>query len=175
MAVTRGDSADSVGVRLSGIALLAVGVAKARLNRRRPLAEPRHANTRGSARRRHLTDICGAGGGQDAKGQASIQRRSRNSGARRCHRNEDLVAIHSAHPLPQGVVGPPKNIGSSLRTLVGEGNFFFRMTSVPGGRTPVPGQLYRGRGPRDRPEGRLRPCCGPGLPARRIPPARLPQ
>ena len=109
LAVTGGDSADSVGVRLSGVVLLALGeaearlsrpLAEARLNRCRPLAEPRHANTRGSARRRHLTDICGAGGGQDAQGRASTQRRSRNSGARLCHRNEALVAIHEAHPLP---------------------------------------------------------------------------
>ena len=111
LAVTSGDSADSVGVRLSGVVLLALGkpearlsrrrpLAEARLNGRRPLAEPRHANTRGSARRRHLTDICGAGGGQDTQGRASTQRRSRNSGARQCHRNEALVAIHRAHPLP---------------------------------------------------------------------------
>jgi hypothetical protein len=109
LAVTSGGSADSVGVRLSGVVLLALGkpeawlsrpLAEARLNRRRPLAEPRHANTRGSARRRHLTDICGAGGGQDTQGRASTQRRSRNSGARLCHRNEALVAIHRAHPLP---------------------------------------------------------------------------
>ncbi len=101
LAVASGDSADSVGVRLSGVVLLAVGKAQARLDRRRTLAEPRHANTRGSARRRHLTDICGAGGGQDAKGRASTQRRSRNSGVRsRRNRNEGLVAIHSAHPLP---------------------------------------------------------------------------
>ena len=101
LAVTTGDSADSVGVRLSGVVLRARGKAGARLNRRRRLGEPRHANTRGSARRRHLTDICGAGGGQDAEGRASTQRRSRNPGARTCRdRNEGLVAIHSAHPLP---------------------------------------------------------------------------
>ncbi len=101
LAVTTGDSADSVGVRLSGVVLRARGKAGARLNRRRRLGEPRHANTRGSARRRHLTDICGAGGDQDAEGRASTQRRSRNPGARTCRdRNEGLVAIHSAHPLP---------------------------------------------------------------------------
>jgi hypothetical protein len=100
LAVASSDSADSVGVRLSGVVLLAVGKPEARLDRRRTLAKPRHANTRGSARRRHLTDICGAGGGLDAQGRASTQRRSRNSGAQTCHRNEGLVAIHSAHPLP---------------------------------------------------------------------------
>ena len=101
LAVASGDSADSVGVRLSGVVLRALGKAGARLNRRRRMAEPRHANTRGSARRRDLTDICGAGGGQDAEGRASSQRRSRNPGARTCRdRHEGLVAIHSAHPLP---------------------------------------------------------------------------
>ena len=101
LAVTTGDSADSVGVRLSGVVLRALGKAGARLSRRRRLGEPRHANTRGSARRRHLTDICGAGGGQDAEERASTQGRSRNPGARTCRdRNEGLVAIHSAHPLP---------------------------------------------------------------------------
>ena len=101
LAVTSGDSADSVGVRLGGVVLRARGKAGARLSRHRHMAGPRHANTRGSARRRHLTDICGAGGGQDAKGRASTQRRSRNPGAQTCRdRHEGLVAIHSAHPLP---------------------------------------------------------------------------
>ena len=101
LAVTSGDSADSVGVRLGGVVLRARGKAGARLSRHRHMAGPRHANTRGSARRRDLTDICGAGGGQDAKGRASTQRRSRNPGAQTCRdRHEGLVAIHSAHPLP---------------------------------------------------------------------------
>ena len=101
LAVASGDSADSVDVRLSGVVLRALGKAGARLNRRRHMAELRHANTRGSARGRHLTDSCGAGGGQGTKGRASTQRRSRNPGARSCRdRNEGLVAIHSAHPLP---------------------------------------------------------------------------
>ncbi len=100
LAVASGDSADSVGVRLSGVVLRVLGEAGARLDRRRDMAEPRHANTRGSARGRHLTDICCAGGGQGTKGRASTQRRSRNPGARSRDRNEGLVAIHSAHPLP---------------------------------------------------------------------------
>ena len=101
LAVTSGDSADSVDVRLGGVVLRARGKAGARLSRHRHMAGPRHANTRGGARRRHLTDICGAGGGQDAKGRASTQRRSRNPGAQTCRdRHEGLVAIHSAHPLP---------------------------------------------------------------------------
>jgi hypothetical protein len=101
LAVASGDSADSVDVRLSGVVLRALGKAGARLNRRRRKAGPRHANTRGSARGCHLTDSCGAGGGQGTEGRASIQRRSRNPGARSCRdRNEGLVAIHSAHPLP---------------------------------------------------------------------------
>ena len=101
LAVASGDSADSVDVRLSGGVLGALGKAGARLNRRRHMTEPRHANTRGSARGRHLTDSCGAGGGQGTKGRASTQRRSRNPGARSCRdRHEGLVAIHSAHPLP---------------------------------------------------------------------------
>ena len=141
LAVTSGDSADSVGVRLSGVVLLALGkpearlsrrrpLAEARLNGRRPLAEPRHANTRGSARRRHLTDICGARGGQDTKGRASTQRRSRNSGAQWCDRNEDLVAIHLAHPLPSRRRKltehrkKPKDPGR-------RGQLLFRVTSVP--------------------------------------------
>ena len=118
-AATGGDSVDSVGVRLSGVVLRARGEAEARLDWRRALAEPRHANTRGSARRRHLTDICSARGGQDTKGRASTQRRSRNSGAQTCDRNEGLVAIHSATPFRQGVVSSLKNTGRSLRTLVG--------------------------------------------------------
>ena len=151
LAVTIGDSADSVGVRLSGVVLLAVGKAQARLDRRRTLAEPRHANTRGSARRRHLTDICSAGGGQDAKGRASTQRRSRNSGAQTCHRNQRLVAIHSAHPLPSRRRQLPRNIGRSLRTQVGQGNFFFWATSVP---APAGARCTR---PRRGPGGQARP------------------
>jgi len=174
LAVTGGDSADSVGVRLSGVVLLALGeaearlsrpLAEARLNRCRPLAEPRHANTRGSARRRHLTDICGAGGGQDAQGRASTQRRSRNSGARLCHRNEALVAIHEAHPLPsrrrkvtEEHRKKPKDPGPGGQLL------FLAYFCGPGGRA-----RFDGRGPG---RYRLRSRCGPGPPARRTPPGR---
>jgi hypothetical protein len=191
LAVTSGDSADSVGVRLSGVVLLALGeaearlsrrrpLAEARLNRRRPLAEPRHANTRGSARRRHLTDICGAGGGQDAQGRAGTQRRSRNSGARLCHRNEALVAIHRAHPLP------------SRRRKVTEEHRKKPKDPAPGGqllflpyfcgpearaRLDVPDKAAQGQGrpEQGRPEQgphRLSSRCGPGPPARRTPPGR---
>ena len=137
LAVASGDSADSVDVRLSGVVLRALGKAGARLNRRRPMAEPRHANTRGSARGRHLTDICGAGGGQDTEGRASRQRRSRNPGARSRDRNEGLVAIHSAHPLPSRCRQLTEEHRRSLRTLVGQGNFFFWATSVTGPRGPA--------------------------------------
>ena len=170
LAVASGGSADRVGVRLSGVVLLAVPEAGARLDLCRPLAKPPHANTRGSARRRHLTDICGAGGGQDARahdseGRASIQRRSRNCGAQTCHRNEDLVAIHSATPFRQGVVSSPRNMGRSLSTLVGEGNSFFWLSSVPsparparGGRPAQVAALLRSRcGPQV--AVRTRPSC----------------
>ena len=177
LAVTGGDSADSVGVRLSGVVLLALGkpearlsrrrpLAEARLDGRRPLAEPRHANTRGSARRRHLTDICGAGGGQDTQGRASTQRRSRNSGARLCHRNEALVAIHEAHPLPsrrrkvtEEHRKKPKDPGPGGQLL------FLAYFCGPGGRA-----RFDGCGPV---RYRLRSRFGPGPPARRRPPARL--
>jgi hypothetical protein len=54
-------------------------------------------------------------------------------------------------PFRQGVVSSLKNTGRSLRTLVGEGNFFFWMTSVPPAR----------RGPSARPVRVLRPGGGP--------------
>ena len=182
LAVAGGDSADSVGVRLSGVVLRAVGKAQARLDRRRTLADPRHANTRGSARRRHLTDICGAGGDQDAKGRASTQRRSRNSGVRsRRNRNEGLVAIHSAHPLPSRCRQlteehrkKPKDPGRAGQLLF-LGNFCRR--SARG--VPAVGhrRLHRSGHPRLHRRvtaGRtLRSRCGPGLLARRTPPARL--
>ena len=194
LAVASGDSADSVGVRLSGVVLRALGKAGARLDRRRRMAEPRHANTRGSARRRDLTDICGAGGGQDAEGRASTQRRSRNPGARTCRdRHEGLVAIHSAHPLPsrrrkltEEHRQKPKDPGRAGQLLFPV-DFCSRTARVgrlgregrlPGPReagTPGPREAAR----RDR-EGRraglpkagqLRPWSGPGPPARRTPPA----
>jgi hypothetical protein len=198
LAVTSGDSADSVGVRLSGVVLLARGkpearpsrrrpLAEARLNGRRPLAEPRHANTRGSARRRHLTDICGAGGGQDTQGRASTQRRSRNSGARLCHRNEALVAIHRAHPLPsrrrkvtEEHRKKPKDPGPGGQLLFlayfcgpgGRARFDSHGTRPPGTSSPrdkaAQGQGCPGTGP----VYRLRSRCGPGPPARRTPPGR---
>ena len=196
LAVTTGDSADSVVVRLSGVVLRERGKAGARLNRRRRLGEPRHANTRGSARRRHLTDICGAGGGQDAEGRASTQRRSRNPGARTCRdRNEGLVAIHSAHPLPsrrrkftEEHGKKPKDPGRAGQLLFPRD--FCNRTVRAGyaeaarawgrstaGRPRRPGPVYRGppaqawgQGPGSR-AGRFRPRCGPGLPGRRTPPA----
>lgn len=195
LAVTSGGgSADSVGVRLSGVVLLARGEPEARLSRRRPLAEarlngrrplagPRHANTRGSARRRHLTDICGAGGGQDTQGRASTQRRSRNSGARLCHRNEALVAIHRAHPLPsrrrkvtEEHRKKPKDPGPGGQLLFlayfcgpgGRARFDTPRTGPPGD-SAAPGQGCPGTRPR------LRSRCGPGLPARRTPPGRPPR
>jgi hypothetical protein len=191
LAVTSdGGSADSVGVRLSGVVLLALGkpearlsrrrpLAEARLNGRRPLAEPRHANTRGSARRRHLTDICGAGGGQDTQGRASTQRRSRNSGARLCHRNEALVAIHRAHPLPsrrrkvtEEHRKKPKDPGPGGQLL------FLSYFCGPAGRArfdspgtgPPRDKAAQGQGPY-----KLRSRCGPGPPARRTPPGRPPR
>ena len=186
LAVASGDSADSVDVRLSGVVLRALGKAGARLNRRRHMAELRHANTRGSARGRHLTDSCGAGGGQGTKGRASTQRRSRNPGARSCRdRNEGLVAIHSAHPLPSRCRQlteehrkKPKDPGRAGQLLF-LGDFCSRTAraALPDGEAALPDR----EGPacrtaraliaeltRLRP---LEPWCGPGPPARRTPPA----
>lgn len=171
LAVTGGDSADSVGVRLSGVDLLALGKAEARLNRRRPLAKPRHADTRGSARRRHLTVICGAGGGQGAEGRASIQRRSSNSGARECHRDEGLVAIHSAHPLPSRRRKATEEHRKKPKDPGRGGQLLFWPTSVAPGAGPLlrPGGRARSCGRAQGPP-RLRSRCGPGPPARRTPP-----
>jgi hypothetical protein len=153
LAVTGGDSADSVDVRLSGVVLLAEGEAGARLDRRRTLAKPRHADIRGSARRRHVTDICGAGGGQDAKGRASTQRRSRNSGAQGCDRNEGLVAIHLAHPLPSKCrrlteehKKKPKDPGRAGQLLF-LGNFCGLMARSPCGMARSPCGRPRAGGP----------------------------
>jgi hypothetical protein len=172
LAVASGDSADCVGVRLGGVVLRALGKAGARLHRRRRMAEPRHANTRGSARRRDLTDICGAGGSQDAKGRASTQRRSRNPGARTCRdRHEGLVAIHSAHPLPsrrrkltEEHRQKPKDPGRAGQLLF-PADFCSRTA-----RAGRPGR--EGPGCTAPETGQLRPWSGPGPLARRTPPAR---
>jgi hypothetical protein len=186
LAVTSGDSADSVGVRLSGVVLLARGkpearlsrrrpLAEARLNGRRPLAEPRHANTRGSARRRHLTDICGAGRGQDAQGRASTQRRSRNSGARLCHRNEALVAIHRAHPLPSRRRKVTEEHRKKPKDPAPGGQLLFLPYFCGPGAGPAStarDRTARGQGRPGTGPPRLSSRCGPGPPARRTPPGR---